>query len=103
MSNNTKEKSESSRALGRIALLMSVGFIFDVGQAIIVYNSGKKAEAVTAGLPYKWQVPKGKELMKTTAIVLVTSLITGMIVNSAEKMLYKEEENLASLKTNKTT
>lgn len=103
MTKNNTEKSDQSRALGRIALLMSVGFIFDVAQAIIVYNSGKKAEAATAGLPYKWQVPKGNELLKTAAIVLVTSFITGLIVNSAEKMLYKEDETFASLKTNKPT
>lgn len=91
MTKNNNDKAAKDRALGRIALLMSVGFIFDVGQAIIVYNSGKRAEAVTAGIPYKWQMLKGRELMKTAAIVLVTSFITGMIVNGAEKMLYKEE------------
>lgn len=89
---NTNDKKDQSRALGRIALLMSVGFIFDVGQAIIVYNSGKRAEAITTGAPFKWQMLKGRELMKTAAIVLVTSFITGLIVNSAEKMLYKEEK-----------
>lgn len=93
MTNSNKDKTEKNHALGRIALLMSVGFIFDVGQAIIVYNSGKKAEAITAGLPYKWQVPKGRELMKTAALVLVTSFITGMIVNGAEKMLYKDQQS----------
>ncbi len=91
-----KNKTDQSRAMGRIALLMSVGFIFDVGQAIIVYNSGKKAEALTAGLPYRWQMLKGRELMKTAAIVLVTSFITGLIVNGAEKMLYKEEKPITS-------
>ena len=96
----TQEK-DKNKALGRIALLMSVGFIFDIGQAIIVYNSGKKAEAITAGLSYKWQMPRGKELMKTAAIVLVTSLITGLIVTSAEKMIFKDDEKQLSKKSDK--
>jgi hypothetical protein len=94
-----EEKDKKNRAAGRIALLMSVGFIFDVGQAIIVYNSGKKAEAITAGLPFKWQMPKGRELMKTAAIVLVTSLITGLIVTGAEKMIFKDGEGKTPVKS----
>ena len=71
----------------KVMLLMGIGFVIDVGQALIVYNAGKGAEAKALGSTYKWKFPAGKELMKTAGLVLVTSILTGVLVSAAESMV----------------
>ncbi|MBS1635388.1 MAG: hypothetical protein JST26_05650 [Bacteroidetes bacterium] len=93
MTTETKEKGkEGSKATTKILLLMSIGFIIDVGQALIVYNAGKGAEAKALGTTYKWKLPGGKELMKTAGLVLVTSVLTGLLVSAAEAMIIGKEK-----------
>lgn len=86
---NTKEKNKKNGY--KIALLMGVGAIIDLGQAVIVYNTGKGAEAKALGQKYKWSMPSGKELAKTAGIVLATSLLTGLLVGVLEKALLDDK------------
>lgn len=88
MDNNQKTPEEEKRKkMMRIGILMTVAFVIDIGEAIIVYNAGKSAEAKTLGEKYKWAFPGGKALAKTAAIVLVTSLLTSVVVNYTEKRI----------------
>ena len=83
-----KEKNqEKNKTMVKVMLLMGIGFVIDVGQALIVYNAGKGAEAKALGSTYKWKLPAGKELMKTDGLVLVTSILTGVLVSAAESMV----------------
>ena len=95
-----KDKDKKREALVKVALLMGIGFIIDVGQALIVYNAGKGAEAKALGSTYKWKFPAGKELMQTAGLVLVTSLLTGLLVSAAESAILgrspKEGERVAA-------
>jgi len=87
-----KEEPKKSNAGKKIVLLLAVGFIIDVAQAVIIFNSGKGAEAKANGIKYKWKFPRGGELMKTAGLVLVTSILTGLLVTGAERMLFKDEQ-----------
>jgi len=87
---DSKDKKKTTAA--RVMLLMGIGFVIDVGQALIVFNTGKRAEAKARGSTYKWKLPAGKELLQTAGIVLVTSLLTGLLVSAAESALVKENK-----------
>lgn len=92
------QKDNKKKALVKVGLLMGIGFVIDVGQAFILYNAGKGAEAKALGASYKWKFPVGKELLHTAALVLVTSVITGFLVSRAESAILgseAEEKELA--------
>lgn len=82
-----EKKDEKNKTFVKVMLLMGVGFVIDVGQALIVYNAGKGAEAKALGANYKWKFPAGKELLQTAALVLVTSVLTGLVVSAAESAI----------------
>lgn len=86
-----KTKDKNKKNGYKIAILMGVGAIIDLGQAVIVYNTGKGAEAKSLGQNYKWSMPSGKELAKTAGIVLATSLLTGILVGVLEKVLLEDK------------
>lgn len=87
-----QQEDENKNRMKKILLLISVGFAIDITAAIIIYNVGKGSQAKTMGLNYKWKLPDGKELLKTTGLVLVTSVITGTITSLAEKSLLKHDK-----------
>lgn len=87
------KKEEKNKTMTKVLLLMSVGFVIDVGQALIVYNAGKGAEAKALGATYKWKLPAGKELLKTAGLVLVTSVLTGLLVSAAESAIIGGDKN----------
>lgn len=96
---NTQKDNKKKKTLVKVGLLMGIGFVIDVGQAFILYNAGKGAEAKKLGASYKWQLPVGKELLHTAALVLVTSVITGLFVSLAEGAILgneAKEKELAS-------
>ncbi len=92
-----KDKTEKNKTMTKVLLLMSIGFVIDVGQALIVYNAGKGAEAKALGSTYKWKLPAGHELMKTAGLVLVTSVLTGLLVSAAETMVLGGEPKTKEL------
>lgn len=90
MKDQTDEKQnaeEKRKTFIKIMLLMGVGFVIDVGQALIIYNAGKGAEAKSLGSTYKWKFPAGRELLQTAGLVLVTSILTGLLVGAAESAI----------------
>lgn len=64
-------------------IITGVGLAVGVAEALIYYNLGKNSKDEK----FKFQVPKGKELIKTTGIILLTSVITAGISNAIENSL----------------
>lgn len=91
---DSKEKKNTTAT--KVLLLMSIGFVIDVGQALIVFNTGKRAEVKARGGTYKWKLPAGKELLQTAGIVIITSLVTGLLVSAAESALIKDDKTSAT-------
>lgn len=85
------KKTQKDKTMMRVLILMTVGFVIDVGQALVVYNAGKSAEAKSLGEKYKWKMPGGMELAKTAGLVLVTSIATGLLVSAVESALIGKE------------
>jgi len=81
-------EDDKKKAMGKVLLLMGIGFVIDIGTALIIYNSGKSSEAKALGRKYKWKFPAGKELLNTAGLVLVTSILTGGITTLAEKAIF---------------
>lgn len=87
-----EQDDERKKAMGKILLLMGIGFVIDIGTALIIYNSGKSSEAKALGVKYKWKFPAGKELLSTAGLVLITSVLTGGITGFAEDKIFGKDK-----------
>lgn len=95
MKDKEKEDKEKRKAMGKILLLMGIGFAIDVTTAIIIYNFGKSSEAKSLGVKHQWKLPGGKELISTAGLVLVTSVMTGVLTGYAEDAIFGKDKQVA--------
>jgi hypothetical protein len=68
-------------------ILTGVGFFVGFFEALAYYNLGQ-----AQGKGYKFKIPPNKELFKTAAMVLVTSLATTALFSAIELMMPEEEK-----------
>ncbi|WP_010180385.1 hypothetical protein [Aquimarina agarilytica] len=73
----------------KVLIITGAGLAIGLAEALIYYNLGKNSNKEQ----FKFQVPKGKELLKTTGIVLATSVATAALSSIIEKSL-ESSENL---------
>jgi uncharacterized membrane protein (DUF106 family) len=78
-----KSKSVTSAAV----IITGVGFVIGLAEALLYYNLGK-----SAGSKFTYKIPPGRELMKTAATVLITSILTGYIASWIEGKLSDERQ-----------
>jgi hypothetical protein len=67
----------------KVLIITGAGLAIGIAEALIYYNLGKNAESEK----FKLQVPKGAELLKTTGIIIATSLATAALSNIIESSL----------------
>ena len=65
----------------KVLIITGAGLAIGLAEALIYYNLGKNSNSEKFSL----QFPKGKELIKTAGIVLVTSIATAALSNLIEK------------------
>jgi len=66
-------------------IITGAGFIIGTAEALIYYNLGESKTKKNKKFTYK--IPPAKELITTSAIVMVTSVLTAGITNGIEKLL----------------
>ncbi len=76
----------------KVMIITGAGLAIGLAEALIYYNLGKNSKSEK----FKFQVPKGNELVKTAGIVLLTSVATAALSNIIESSL---ETNTTSLVT----
>lgn len=64
----------------KVLIITGAGLAIGFAEALIYYNLGKNSK----GEKFKFQVPKGVELLKTTGIIIATSLATAALSNILE-------------------
>lgn len=79
----------------KVLIITGAGLAIGLAEALIYYNLGKNANKEK----FKFQVPKGKELIKTAGIVLVTSVATAALSNIIENSLASSENLTPQLVT----
>jgi hypothetical protein len=67
-------------------IITAVGLVLGTAEALLYYNLGK-----STGGTLKYQIPPGKELLKTVGLVLITSLLTASLSGFIESRLTKKE------------
>ncbi len=72
----------------KVLIITGAGLAIGLAEALIYYNLGKNEK----NEKFKFQIPKGKELLKTAGIVLITSVATASLSNLIEKSL--EEDSI---------
>jgi len=68
-------------------IISGVTFAVFFTEALIHYNYGILE---SKNMPFKWEnftIPSGKSLMKMTAIVLVASTLSGIIIDKVEQQV----------------
>lgn len=68
-------------------IISGVTFAVFFTEALIHYNYGILE---SKNMPFKWEnftIPSGKSLMKMTAIVLVASTLSGVIIDKVEQQV----------------
>jgi len=64
----------------KVLIITGAGLLIGFAEAIIYYNLGKNDNKEE----FKFQFPKGMELLKTTGIIIATSLATAALSNIIE-------------------
>ena len=72
----------------KVLIITGAGLAIGFAEALIYYNLGKNSE----NEKFKLQVPKGAELLKTTGIIIATSLATAALSNIIEGALAEKQE-----------
>jgi len=67
----------------KMFIITGAGLAIGLAEALIYYNLGRSATEED----FRFGLPKGKELVKTLGIVLVTSLATAALSNTIENAL----------------
>lgn len=67
----------------KVLIITGAGLAIGIAEALIYYNLGKNSK----NDEFKFQVPKGAELLKTTGIIIATSLATAALSNILEGAL----------------
>ena len=64
----------------KVLIVTGAGLAIGFAEALIYYNLGKNEKSEK----FKFQMPKGVELLKTTGIIIATSLATAALSNILE-------------------
>lgn len=80
-----KGKSDTASTV----IITGVGFVIGLAEALLYYNLGQ-----AEGSKFTYRIPPGKELLKTAATVLITSVLTGYIANWIEKKVTANEQQI---------
>ena len=77
----------------KVLIITGAGLLIGFAEAIIYYNLGKNDNKEE----FKFQFPKGVELLKTTGIIIATSLATAALSNIIENGVSKKIELSTSI------
>lgn len=72
----------------KLLIITGAGLAIGFAEAFIYYNLGKNEQSEN----FKFQIPKGAELLKTTGIIIATSLATAALSNIIENALTEKPE-----------
>ena len=72
----------------KVLIITGAGLAIGFAEALIYYNLGKNDPSEE----FKLQIPKGSELLKTTGIIIVTSLATAALSNVLENAIADKQE-----------
>ena len=72
----------------KVLIITGAGLAIGFAEALIYYNLGKTYPAKE----FKFQIPRGAELLKTTGIIIVTSLATAALSNVLENAIAEKQE-----------
>ena len=72
----------------KVLIITGAGLAIGFAEALIYYNLGKN----DPDKDFKLQIPKGVELLKTTGIIIVTSLATAALSNVIENAIVDKPE-----------
>ena len=74
----------------KVLIITGAGLIIGFAEAFLYYNLGKNDK----NEKFKFQVPKGVELLKTTGIIIVTSLATAALSNIVENAIIENPKQI---------
>jgi hypothetical protein len=72
----------------KVLIITGAGLAIGIAEALIYYNLGKNANKEK----FAFQIPKGVELLKTTGIIITTSLATAALSNIIENAMTEKEQ-----------
>lgn len=72
----------------KVLIITGAGLAIGFAEALIYYNLGKN----DPDKDFKFQIPRGVELLKTTGIIIVTSLATAALSNVLENAIVDKPE-----------
>ena len=72
----------------KVLIITGAGLAIGFAEALIYYNLGK----YDPSKDFKFQIPRGGELLKTTCIIIVTSLATAALSNVLENAIVDKPE-----------
>lgn len=72
----------------KVLIITGAGLAIGFAEALIYYNLGKNEQQEK----FKFQIPKGAELLKTTGIIIATSLATAALSNIIENAMQDKEQ-----------
>jgi hypothetical protein len=72
----------------KVLIITGAGLAIGFAEALIYYNLGKNEQKEQ----FKFQIPKGVELLKTTGIIIATSLATAALSNIIENAMVEKEQ-----------
>jgi len=72
----------------KVLIITGAGLAIGIAEALIYYNLGKNEQQEK----FRFQIPKGAELVKTTGIIIATSLATAALSNIIESALQDKEQ-----------
>lgn len=72
----------------KVLIITGAGLAIGFAEALIYYNLGKNEQKET----FEFQIPKGVELLKTTGIIIATSLATAALSNIIENAMVEQPE-----------
>ena len=72
----------------KVLIITGAGLAIGFAEALIYYNLGKNENQEK----FKLQIPKGVELVKTTGIIIATSLATAALSNIIENALAEKQQ-----------
>ena len=72
----------------KVLIITGAGLAIGIAEALIYYNLGKNENKEK----FAFQIPKGVELLKTTGIIIATSLATAALSNIIENAIADKQE-----------
>ena len=72
----------------KLLIITGAGLAIGFAEALIYYNLGKNSK----NEKFKFQIPKGAELLKTSGIIIATSLATAALSNIIENAIQEKPE-----------